>query len=381
MNEHHFSRRNWNCPRSARGFTITELLVVIGIIILLAGILLVALGRVRDTALRTTTTGTMQAFAQAVDSFQTEHQRYPGVIPERILARAIAVGSITVSEGEGEPSLTGTENALLHLMGGYRVLSPSDDPNGPTADDYDEFDIGPFGFELTINPGNGGGVWRLKINPNQIGEGPIIDRQQFSPYFTPGSGMIGNVEGQAVIGDPPDDDDGLPNVVSLPDLVDAWGQPILYFRQLRTSGPLVAPASETDERPQYYLESALPYLNSVSLGERSESQVFSSSNPRGSVLSDNLPQGDRYANFAQLLRHPSFGTWNDGPMEGTNLRQARPRGAYSMFSAGPDGIFFSAADGPGQLSAGGQVTDLTAPDYSNPQSIEEYNDIRIFGGG
>ena len=54
------------------GFTLVELLVVIGIIVLLIGILLPALGRASAKARQTTTRTTMNEFAKACESFHQE---------------------------------------------------------------------------------------------------------------------------------------------------------------------------------------------------------------------------------------------------------------------------------------------------------------------
>src|SRR5262245_19778942 len=113
------------------GFSLTELLVVIGIIVLLVGILLVALAKVRQRAMRAETEARMNQFGNACTAFEAEPGRYPGVIPDGELAAHEAAN--------GACPISCTENALLHLMGNYRLLSPSDDPAGSIADDYDAF--------------------------------------------------------------------------------------------------------------------------------------------------------------------------------------------------------------------------------------------------
>ncbi len=123
-----FLRTPARAARSPRGFSLTELLVVIGIIALLAGVLLTAMSKVRSQALKTQTVATMVEFSKACEAFQLEHGFYPGVIPETVLADAALSGN--------EP-ITSTENALLHLMGGYRVLSPS--ATGPVALEFANF--------------------------------------------------------------------------------------------------------------------------------------------------------------------------------------------------------------------------------------------------
>ena len=130
-----------------RAFSMTELLVVIAIIAVLAGILLVALKGVRQRALATQTRATMQEFSKACDSFQIEQGHYPGIIPEGILA--------------ANPEISGTENALLHMMGG---VIRGDDPryNDPPFDSWQE---------IIINDTNLG---KIRVNKQLIGNGPEI---------------------------------------------------------------------------------------------------------------------------------------------------------------------------------------------------------------
>ncbi|MHC4414054.1 MAG: type II secretion system protein [Planctomycetota bacterium] len=309
-----------------RGFSMTELLVVIGIIAVLAGILLVAMRGVRRRALYTQTESVMQGFISACDAFQMEHGRYPGAVPETILA--------------ANPLLSGTENALLELMGGF---IRRDDPR------YDDF-TGPDWQEIIINGSTPLG--RIKVNRTLIGEGPTINGKPYAPYFTPGTGEL------IVAEYPPDDND-------LPDLVDAWGQPIAYVRRARSTGPLAGPAGATPA-PQFLTASITPYTGSTALGEIGQDQT----DPEGGSV---LNLGDFDATFAQIIRHPAFGEPDD-PLNGT------ARGAYSLFSAGPDGIYFSRKDGPG--SPAEPVNNIVDdPDFGNPRVVEEYDDIRRFGGG
>ncbi len=145
-----------------RGFTMTELLVVIGVIAVLAGILLAALGGVRRKAMATTTVSTMTEFSKACDTFQLEHGRYPGAIPENVMADT-SVGPI--------PPISSTENALLDLMGGYRILSPTT----ATPVDWDtDFACSPPVVCHTLSPGNGQGDWEIRVDINRLGEGPLL---------------------------------------------------------------------------------------------------------------------------------------------------------------------------------------------------------------
>ncbi|MHC4990643.1 MAG: hypothetical protein ACYTGC_06645 [Planctomycetota bacterium] len=326
-----------------RAFSLTELLVVIGIIVLLVGLLLVALGGVRDRAKATDTLGVMQSFRQAAEAFQLDHRAYPGVIPETVL--------------DNSPGLiSSTENALLHMMGGYRLLTPAS-----SAQEQTEFN------NYNANGGeeiNFGGGWRLSINLRRIGEGPIVNGKPFGAYFTPSGREFAIVEGQVEGGPSP-----------LPDLIDSWGQPILYVRRLRTIGPLAGDANGNPP-PQFATAGLEPYLNSTALGELGKSQVASGG--VGSVLTLGSA-AQQAAMLGQAIRHPAFGPANN-PLDVS----ANALGAVALISAGPDGVFFGRDDGPGSPGALiGGPGGVSEPDFFDfgPTVFDEFDDIRVFGGG
>ena len=335
-------------PGRGRAFSMVELLVVIAIISVLAGILLVALKGVSERALATQTRATMQAFSKACDSFQIEHGRYPGILPEGIIAQNPA----------DNPEISGTENAILDMMGG---AIRGDHPrfNDPEFDGWDE-------IILDSNTPLG----RIKVNRSLIGNGPEINGTPYSPYFTPKGDELVVATGQArPFGGP---DIGSPHL--LPDLVDAWGQPIIYIRRVRPVGNLVGVDDSTN--PQFMLGTMEPYINSGGLGELGRSQT----NPiKGSILRLAGSDDEKSRILAQIIRHPSFGGPDDA-LTGT------ARGAYVLISAGKDGVYFSVADGPGTPQSpiygnGPDSLDFNEFMLLGPKVIDEFDDLRLFGGG
>jgi len=329
--------------RSHGGFSLTELLVVIGIIVLLVGLLLTALSVVRKKSDRTRTEAVMQQFANACVAFQAEHGSYPGVLPEDVLA--------------GNPLISSTENALLHLMGGYRVLSPQD-TGTPYETEFNAWGDPPFTAEISYP--YAGSAWKLRVDLNKIGEGPVIDGKAYPPYFTPDGNSLAQTGGQLVEPHPTLAPNPSPDFEFLiPDLVDAWGQPILYLRQQRTRGALVS-AYNVNPQPQFLYETLNPYIKSSGLGEMGRSQVTFS-------ILNTAP--DDFATLARFLVHPTLDN--------------TARGAFCLVSAGPDGVYFSRENGAGSQSApiDNIVDNPTNPDLNNIRIVDEYDDVRIFGGG
>lgn len=328
--------------RARGGFSLTEMLVVIGIIALLLGILLPALSAVQERARKTETENLLNEFGKACETFQQQFGFYPGLVPEAILANS--------------PLISGTENALLHLCGG-----------GISQDDPRYNDATFNGWTVITFNVPGGGTFSIKVNAAKVGEGPRIRGVQYKPFFTPAADKLAPVPGQSLASPSPDPYASDP--YKLPDLVDSWGQPVIYMRQMRPQGStLVAGAqpSESMADCMFAFQPILPYINSVELGNLAQSQIANS------VLRVATP-ANQSATLAQMIRNVSYGAANT-PLAGA------PRGAWVLISAGRDGIFVSRTDGLGSPSV--PVVDLIGTgNPKGPYALNEYDDVRVFGGG
>ena len=326
-----------------RAFTLVELLVVIALIGVLAALLLSALSSAQQRARATQTTSTMEAFAAACETFFQDHGQYPGVVPEALLA-------LDAEANNGIPRISSMENALYHMVGGYRILG--------VHPDYAQFS----GFEMSFGNGNNEITVKFAINSELLGDGPLIGGRQYPSYFTPPEGTLVKAFGQ--VGDEE----------NLVDVVDAWGQPLALLRRQRTVGVLPNNRSGNDGNPetwQFRTEGAAPYFEAgeFGLGELRKQQAFSNDAPTCILSQENNAFFE--GNVGRILANPAIREGVGNP----NDLYTQPRGSMLLLSAGPDGIYFSSQDGPG--SEDEPIDDIFD---ATQAAIGEYDDILRFIG-
>ncbi len=247
-----------------RGFTMIEILVTMGIIVVLIGLLVVAAGGARSAALASTTSTRLDALSQAVTRFESDTGYLPplldndragidGVEPTRAIAGGRPAYLTTMQR---RYSYTAPAEFLLgygtEAEDGYGAVM---DASGAITDASDGFGIrrpGEDGFWNAswndgVNPSEGVQDGRYELRerrPDRSGArgtvlGPYLeldDPSMLGAIGWDGSAWDGSIDpatNQPMVffpGDPGYDEQA-PKVI-----VDAWGTPIRYYRVNHPTG-------------------------------------------------------------------------------------------------------------------------------------------------
>ena len=134
--------------RRRAAFTMIELLVVIGIIVLLIGLLVPVISKVRTSAATANVTNQMHRISAAIGNYFNDFQAYPGALPN---AAFVSPGpGALFTDSTNFATYTQSEDLVMALRGGLKWSTATP----PKLDfNQNEIDLGPVSFNRsTVAP-------------------------------------------------------------------------------------------------------------------------------------------------------------------------------------------------------------------------------------
>ena len=312
------------------GFTLIELLVVIAIIAILIAILMPALGSARVAARKTATAAMLSDISNAAMQFSQDNAgRMPGYFEPRQIGRQ-------TNEDRG---MTTMENVMLDLNGQAAILGVA----GPSGGG------GGGGTIVSVGPQGGNKGLNINVDIAKIGTGDNV-------YYNPSAkNYVAQPKGQQVGQRGHTAPDGEP---SLPDIIDAFGNPILAWvadptapQEIQGEADFALEFTEKSMRARYYWASNAGFLRSTNLGKGGKDQTDTAT---GSLLAD---PSNATQSLSAVLGNPNFPLPTD--FSDTNIYPGATRGSFVLHSAGPDGVYFGIQDkGAKTLGVDGSTTQL-----------------------
>jgi len=385
--------------RRRRAFTLVELLVAIGIIVILIGLLLPAINHVRKAAYGASTAQQISVLSSAIEHYHDDFNAYPGPLPlnqinynqsntsdttaVKPFVYNLAGNQIAMSGTTPPPAsltvdptkISGAQNLVLGLLGGLTVTRT---PNANGQLDITAFQYQPtiiFAADSMGNPTkipSPSGPQSLAIGTTKI----------YSPYMTV---QASDLSVPTYTATPPasfaDAASRSPMDTIIPVFLDKYpdAMPILYMRAQRGASGLVSFAGydksggnslandqasgQTITSWQYDLREIYPYTNSdgtpstsnigVNMSRSyfdpttSSSKVFvhglqkvwaSQASPPAAISSSTPTDAWAY------LRNPSLGPTIPTSAGATDIGVPREKDGYILISAGPDRLYGTTDD-------------------------------------
>jgi type II secretory pathway pseudopilin PulG len=224
-----------------RAFTIVELLLVIGIIILLLSILIVAVNAATRSAQRANTSALLSSLSQGLVQFEQEVGYLPPVLDatRRVVAPPDPDGGTFAVDIQDWYSVTSLAEFLVGYGSqrqdgyGFDAVSNLYQDENPPAGIRDPGRDGAWG--ATLNDDNGNGLF------GDLGDrNPPIEGRVYGPYVDVSDerllGSIDSTTGAVFFPGEAGYDPVAPKVIC-----DYWGRPIRYYRRVHVPGTIDYP--------------------------------------------------------------------------------------------------------------------------------------------
>ena len=196
------TRHNHGAPRTRRaarraGFTLLELLVVIGIILVLVGLLLPSLAAVWKGSVRTRMTADLNAIAIALEAYKADHHEYPLVIGSGttanhwgsvVLCKALVAPAPAANDGFDGPGFRARGGGKVYQAylpsDKFKLVRPDGTQTTPTSGvDLNNCALGDrYGKPILYYPGN-------KTANIRVADGYVNDASYVGTTGTAGGGV------------------------------------------------------------------------------------------------------------------------------------------------------------------------------------------------
>jgi type II secretory pathway pseudopilin PulG len=293
-----------------------ELLVVIGIIVVLIGLLVPVITKVRLTARTADVTNQMHRISAAIGNYFNDFQGYPGVTANRDFIPSAPNKPYTPANG----TYTQSEDLFMALLGGFQINTTSTSTPKPLTFVPGEIGLGPANFNT------------VQVLPRKHAYLEKIPTE-FTPPFNGMMVPIKQVTDLLMT---------YPTDSEIPEFLDLYSnpRPIIYLRDNAAASAKVYYSSQAtgsfDPTAHYDVAGMEPYLK----GPRDSTTNNDFHDPKDS---QNLPASEGIKPDGHLdLTKPWVMDYFTNKFGAGTANSAK--GSYLLIDAGPDRIFGTADD-------------------------------------
>lgn len=240
-----FASRSRGFSPRVRGFSLVEMLTVLGILAIVLGIIIPVLANVRNSARKSATQSILSDFSTAINQYQISERRLPGYFSAADMGAAANGSSSAVGEG-----FTNMDNIMLDLAGG--IVTSSTTTGTP-------IDVGPSTAK------------RVRVDTSLIGSTTqTANGAKNKGYFSPDGKNFKAQNGTDGTGIRA----GSANNQLYPALLDSWGNPILAWsaNPAAPAGSSFSATTSDSQRARFYWASNAGFLRSTKLGKTGANQ-------------------------------------------------------------------------------------------------------------